>query len=74
MLNALKKGESLQNPELWKKVQMVIAVAAGFLPLVIVFFPSLQWLLDKDVAGKLIAGIGGLMSYLTVATSEKIGF
>ena len=74
MLDALQKGNSLKNPAFWKKLQMAITAMASFLPLLAIFFPQVQHLIDTDAAAKLGAAIGAVVVYLTVATSEKIGF
>lgn len=73
MFKYLKKGNCVKNAEFWKNVQMLITVIAGFLPFLAVFFPQLQQLIDADIAAKLGLGIGGVIVYLTAATSNKVG-
>lgn len=73
MIESFKLGTSLHNPIFWKKAQMLIAMIATFLPLLAVYIPSIQDLIEKDVMTKLGAGLGGVVIYLTVATTDKIG-
>lgn len=73
MINALKTGESLKNPVFWKKAQMGLAVVAGFMPLVVTMFPSLQSIIDNDLIAKADGAIAAVVVYLTVATTDKMG-
>ncbi len=73
MFKVLFVGNSLNNPSFWKKLQIMLTLIAGFLPFIVSLFPALSPLLDKDILGKLIAGIVGINVYLTAATTDKIG-
>lgn len=74
MFNALKLGQSLQSPELWKEWQNVVNVFGGALPVLAIFYPPAQHLIDADFAGKFYALLGIINVYLTTATSDKVGF
>ena len=65
LLSVLKKGQCLKNSEFWKKVQMFLVMIMGFLPI----FPQI----DPTLFGQINAGIGGIIIYLTAATSDKVG-
>jgi hypothetical protein len=73
IVDVLNKGESLKNPVFWKKAQMFLALIAGFLPLFITAFPSMQTVIDHDIVAKLDGSIAAIIVYLTVATTDKIG-
>lgn len=66
MINALKAGKSLKNPVFWKKIQVL---AAGLIPLIAFVFPDL----DKNLAGVIDGAIVAVISYLTYATTNKMG-
>jgi hypothetical protein len=73
IIEVLRAGQSLENPAFWKHVQIKLALFAGFLPLFITAFPSLQTVIDNDIVAKLDGGITAVIVYLTVATTDKIG-
>ena len=72
-LKVLKQGERLSRPEFWKAFQNFCNLLLVWIPLVVMFFPSMQKLLDGDVLGKLIIAAGAMNTYLTTATSTKVG-
>jgi len=74
MKNPLKAGQVLKNPANWKRAQNAINAFGGCLPLVAIFIPNAQFLIDADFAAKLYGAIGAINVYLTIATTEKIGF
>lgn len=74
-LKALQSGESLVNSATWKNRQVstnALLIVVGAIPQLfdVDLSPS-----DVSLISYGIAAIGGLFnSYLTVATSEKVGF
>ena len=74
MINALKAGHVLKNPANWKHAQNAVNAFGGCLPLVAIFIPGAQFLIDADFVAKLYGAIGAINVYLTLATTEKIGF
>lgn len=73
IIEVLQIGKSLKYPAFWKKVQMGLALLAGFLPLIVTAIPALQTAVDHDIITKLDSGIAAVIVYLTVATTDKIG-
>lgn len=76
LCRALLAGESLADPATWKNRQQVINALMTISALISPFLPMLGLTTD-DVLVLVTAAaiIGGLInSYLTVATTEKIGF
>ena len=74
-INALKAGESLVNSATWKNRQVstnALLIVVGAIPQLFDVDLSPD---DVSLISYGIAAIGGLFnSYLTVATSEKVGF
>ena len=74
IIGALKAGQSLKNPEFWKRIQLWLIALSSFLPFAVYFYPELQTIIDNDLLVKLAGGFGGIATmYLTVATTDKIG-
>ncbi|MFI3218369.1 MAG: hypothetical protein QX189_04540 [Methylococcales bacterium] len=73
LLRVLKVGKSVENPVLWKKIQLYITVLGTALPLLALCFPFLQVLIDKDILAKTLTAIAMVNVTLTVATTDKIG-
>jgi hypothetical protein len=68
----LYKGYALSNAAAWKNVQNAINVIAGIL---FVIVQSYNLPIDKDMVNLLAGGIVAIVNiFLTVATSEKVGF
>jgi len=65
LIDVLKKGSCVKNVVFWKKAQMFLVMTMGFLPL----FPQI----NPDLLTQLNIGIGGVIVYLTAATTDKIG-
>ena len=71
---ALKSGNALDKSAFWKKVQLWLIAANGFLAFAVVFYPQLQAVIDNNLLIKLAGGFESLATmYLTVATTDKIG-
>lgn len=73
-LAALRYGSSLSDPAVWKDRQNTINALVGLIGAVLIFFP--MGLGREDI--ELIAGggavlLGLLNTYLTTATSAKVG-
>ena len=66
ILAVLRKGDCIKNATFWKNVQMFLVMLLGFAPM----FPQV----DSSFLVNLSAGVGGIVVYLTAATSEKVGF
>ena len=73
MINALKLGESLENPSFWKRIQLGLMIFGVFLPSLVLMIPELQIILDKGVLGETLTGVATVISYLTVTTTNKLG-
>lgn len=69
----LVKGHVVQHPATLKKVQNVRQLVGGALPLIAVFVPGAQFLIDKEILVKVYSFIGALSIYLNTASSDKIG-
>jgi len=72
-ITALKAGNTLANPGIWKRLQVFINIATLWLPAITLIFPPAQKLLDKDVQNALIQSVALINAYLTTATTEKVG-
>lgn len=75
IFRALKQGESLTHASRWKNVQATTTALTAVLAAVILLVPNLG-LTDADIQALAsgIAIIGGVISsYLTYATSRKVG-
>ena len=71
---ALRAGESLANPATWKNRQLRLNAVLAILYLLAKFLPVELSDDELDAIADSIALIGGLVnSYLTVATSDKVG-
>ena len=73
LLDVLKKGRSLQNPEFWKAIMNVVNLCSGCIPLIVVIVPQAQVLIDTDFLVKLYSGLAAFNVFFTTATTEKIG-
>lgn len=74
MCRALRAGESLTDPATWKNRQLALNAILAILYLLVKFLPVELEADDIDAIASSIALIGGTVnSYLTVATSEKVG-
>jgi hypothetical protein len=69
----LLKGNVVRDPATLKKVQNLLQLTAGALPLIAVFVPGAQVLIDKEVLVKLYSAVGAVSIYLTTASTDKIG-
>ncbi len=76
LCRALMAGESLANPAIWKNRQQAVNALMLIAGVLSPLFPALG-LSDDDVrvvvTGMAIVG-GVINGYLTVATTDKIGF
>ena len=73
IVNPLLKGNVVSNPEALKKFQNLLQLTAGALPLIAVFVPGAQFLIDKEVLIKLYSAVGAASIYLNTASTDKIG-
>ncbi len=72
--NVLQAGQSVQNPILWKNVQVALNITAAFIPVLALAFPAVKTLLEQDGAlTVLMSFVGTVNGYLTVATTDKVG-
>lgn len=75
LCRALRAGESLADPATWKNHQLRLNAILAILYLLIKFSPIDLAADDVNAIADSIALIGGTVnSYLTVATSDKVGF
>lgn len=73
-INAIKYGASLADPAIWKKRQNRFNAILGLLGAIVIFLPievSSEEL--AAIAGGIAAIAGVLNTYLTSATTDKIG-
>ena len=76
---ALKAGEELGNAESWKNRQATASAVAAVLGLVVVLLPKIGLKIDisggdiATIAGGIAVVLGMLNSYLTTATSKRVG-
>lgn len=69
----LQQGRSLAHPETWKNAQALTSIGIAVAALVTTFVPSLH--IPADMVSAVAIAIAALANtYLTVATSEKVGF
>lgn len=73
LFSHLKAGSSIENPEFWKKVQLYVTIAGSFVPVLAVFVPVFQTIIDKDVIAHTLSAVAAVNVYLTMATTTKIG-
>lgn len=73
VLKPLEKGNVVKHPDTLKKIQNYVQLIGGALPLIAVFVPQAQFLIDKDVLVKVYGAIGALSIYLNTASTDKIG-
>ena len=73
-LAALRYGSSLTDPAIWKHRQNTLNALIGFLGAAVVFLPLEVSSEDLAAIAGGIAVFGGLLNtYLTTATTDKIG-
>ena len=71
---ALRAGESLADSATWKNHQLRLNAILAILYLLVKFLPMELAQDDMDAIASSIALLGGTVnSYLTVATSDKVG-
>jgi hypothetical protein len=73
VFGVLKAGNTVENPEFWKKVQLYVTIAGSFVPVLAVFVPVFQVIIDKDVIAHTLSAVAAVNVYLTMATTTKIG-
>lgn len=73
MINALKLGETLENPRFWKKIQLYLIIFGVTLPGLGMIIPETQSLIDKGILGQTLSAVSVVIGYLTVATTTKLG-
>lgn len=73
----LREGEELSNSETWKNRQASSSAIISIIGAILVFIPSLgDYFSSEDIitiAGGLAALGGVLNSYITMATSKRVG-
>lgn len=74
-LTALQSGKSLENPETWKKVQLLSPILLAIIGAIVKIFDL--GISEPDQA-TIVLGLASLAvsvnHYLVLATSKKIGF
>lgn len=73
MFESLKKGNCVQNPVFWKRVQSLLNFIFGCGGLLVLVFPSLQNVLTPEVLVALTSVITASNVYFTHSTTESIG-
>lgn len=74
IITVLKVGNSIQNPELWKKLQNLINLIFGMAGVIAFMFPSVTQYLTPENLISITTGITAINAYLTTATSTKVGY
>lgn len=76
LYRVLHAGESLADPATWKNFQLLVNAALGVIGVIAGMHP--EWALSEGDINALAIGCGivGFVAngYLTMATTEKIGF
>ena len=73
MIEALKVGQSLKNPEFYKKLQSGLTLLFGAIPLIGTFIPSVSEFFTAERMGDLLGFVAAVNLYFIPATSEKVG-
>ena len=72
--NALKAGEVLKNPASWKNRQIIMNALLVIIGTIPTFIPIELSSSDVNAIAFGLATLGGVVNtYLTAATSEKVG-
>lgn len=71
---ALLKNKQLTNAAFWKQIQGLLALLVGIAPFLKFAFPQYAGLLSPAFLDSLQGAVGSILAYLTVATTDKIGF
>ena len=74
MLEALKKGNTVVNPEFWKKIQNLINLVGGMSAFIVILFPSMREYLTVENLQAFGGTIAALNIYFTTATTTTIGW
>jgi len=73
LFSALLKANTLANADTWKKVQNLINLMAGLTPLFTLLSPRYAQFLTPETLTALTLSVGAINTYLTTATTDKIG-
>ena len=73
MIDVLKKGKMVANPVFWKHIQNVMIAIATVLPAVVIYYPDIQLDVSLEKLSALAGACGGIATYLTYATTDKLG-
>lgn len=73
IIEPLKKGNILENPELWKNAQRLLNLVIGLAGLIIALKPELAVILTPENLGVVGTAISALNVYFTTATTKTIG-
>ena len=75
LIKALQHGECLENPEYWKKMQMLVtAIVPCISALSIITGHELSEQSISAIAWANVLILGAVNSYLIPATSTKVGY
>jgi len=72
LFKVIQKGECVKNPALWKMVQVKVGVLLVLIPILTIISPPAAIALKVWVTA-IQATCAAIVTYLTFATSEKIG-
>jgi hypothetical protein len=73
MLEALKAGKSLENPEFWKSIQNLLNFIAGSSAFIVMLFPVVKDYLTTENIMAVSGFVAAANAYFTTATTKKIG-
>ena len=73
IFNALKKGEVLENPVFYKKVQGGLTLFFGAVPLIGTFMPGVSEFFTPERMTACLGFITAVNVYFIPATSDKVG-
>jgi hypothetical protein len=73
LLDVLKKGQEIQNPAFWKRVQNYVNLVSIISPTIILLFPDMAPFFSIEKLAIISTTVAGINGYLTVATTGKIG-
>ena len=72
-LNVLQKGNAVSNPSTYKIAQNRINLLSAIAPIITLVIPSTARYLTPELFIALTTALAGINTYLTTASTDKIG-
>jgi hypothetical protein len=73
MFNALQRGKILKDPVFWKRLQLGLNASLPLIPIIITIAPETAVFITPEAITGLATIVGVVNSYLTIATTERLG-